>query len=118
LGGRNLKLVRTWVVRSGGLVFNPHFDFLEGRRVFERTQIAFLVVIQFGGQLLGQGVVGEPEVPLGVPRASGFDRSAYVAGLTFKPIFEVAVKCDYTYRHSEVAGSGTHLTDFALAYQF
>lgn len=59
-----------------------------------------------------------PEVPLGVPRASGFDRSAYVAGLTFKPIFEVAVKCDYTYRHSEVAGSGTHLTDFALAYQF
>jgi len=59
-----------------------------------------------------------PEAQLGVPRAGGFDRSAYVTGLTFKPIFEVAVKCDYTYRHSELAGSGTHLADFALAYQF
>lgn len=59
-----------------------------------------------------------PEAQLGVPRVGGFDRSAYVAGLTFKPIFEVAVKCDYTYRHSELAGSGTHVADFALAYQF
>ncbi len=59
-----------------------------------------------------------PEAQLGVPRGGGFDRSAYVTGLTFKPIFEVAVKCDYTYRHSELAGSGTHLADFALAYQF
>lgn len=59
-----------------------------------------------------------PEAQLGVPRMGGFDRSAYVTGLTFKPIFEVAVKCDYTYRHSELAGSGTHFADFALAYQF
>lgn len=60
-----------------------------------------------------------PEAPLGVPpRQPGLDRSAYVAGLTFRPIFEVAVKCDYTYRHTEVAGSGTQLVDFALAYQF
>ena len=51
-------------------------------------------------------------------RQPDFSRSAYVAGLTFKPIFEIAVKADYTYRHSEVAGSGTQLLNFALAYQF
>ncbi len=59
-----------------------------------------------------------PEAQLAVPQQPGFDRSAYVAGLTFKPIFEVAVKFDYTYRHTEVIDSGTQLLDFALAYQF
>jgi hypothetical protein len=59
-----------------------------------------------------------PESVLSAPRQPGCDRSAYVTGLTFKPIFEVAVKADYTYRHTEVAGSGTQLVNFALAYQF
>ena len=59
-----------------------------------------------------------PGAQLSGSRQPDFDRSAYVAGLTFKPIFEIAVKADYTYRHSEVAGSGTQLVDFALAYQF
>jgi hypothetical protein len=59
-----------------------------------------------------------PESPLGGRRQPGCDRSAYVAGLTFKPLFEIAVKADYAYRHTEVAGSATHVLDFALAYQF
>jgi hypothetical protein len=52
------------------------------------------------------------------PRQPGCDRTAYVSGLTFKPIFEIAVKADYTYRHSEVANSPSQQIDFALAYQF
>jgi hypothetical protein len=59
-----------------------------------------------------------PAAQLSGPQQRGVDRSAYVAGLTFKPLFEIAVKADYAYRHSEVAGSGTHLIDLALAYQF
>jgi hypothetical protein len=59
-----------------------------------------------------------PESTLAGPQKPGCNRSGYVAGLTYKPIFEVAIKADYTYRHTEVAGSGTQLLDFALAYQF
>ena len=80
--------------------------------------------LRSGMQLLAFFRYDRSDTQLDVPvalsgaRQPGFDRSAYVAGLTFKPIFEIAVKADYTYRHSEVAGSGTQLLDFALAYQF
>lgn len=59
-----------------------------------------------------------PESTLAGAKQLGCDRSAYVAGLTYKPIFEIAIKADYTYRHTEVAGSGTQLLNFGLAYQF
>lgn len=59
-----------------------------------------------------------PEQVLTAPRRAGFDRTAYVAGLTFKPIFEISIKADYTYRHTELADSGSHQLNLGLGYQF
>lgn len=59
-----------------------------------------------------------PEAVVTSRRQVGFDRSSYVAGLTYKPIFEIAIKADYTYRHTEVANSGSHLLNLGLGYQF
>lgn len=51
-------------------------------------------------------------------RRPGNDRSVYTAGLTFRPIFEIAVKLDYQHRHTEVAGSATNQINTGIAYQF
>lgn len=51
-------------------------------------------------------------------RRPGTDRSVYTAGLTFRPIFEIAVKLDYQHRHTEVAGGATNQINAAIAYQF
>ncbi len=89
------------------------YDVLRSLRLRSGTQlVAFFRYDRTDTQL------DVPAAAFGLPRQPGFDRSGYVTGLTFKPIFEIAVKVDYTYRHTEVAGSGTQLVDFALAYQF
>lgn len=51
-------------------------------------------------------------------RRPGNDRSVYTLGLTFRPIFEIAVKLDYQHRHTEVPGSATNQLNAAIAYQF
>ncbi len=48
----------------------------------------------------------------------GNDRTVYTAGLTLRPIFEIAIKLDYQLRQSEVIGSSRHFLNAALAYQF
>jgi len=54
----------------------------------------------------------------GFSRRPGNDRSVYTAGLTFRPIFEIAVKLDYQHRHTEVVDSNTNQINAAIAYQF
>jgi len=55
---------------------------------------------------------------IGLVRKAGMDRTVYTAGLTFRPILEVALKLDYQQRHSEVSGSNTNQINAAVAYQF
>ena len=55
---------------------------------------------------------------IGLVRKPGLDRTVYTAGLTFRPILEVALKLDYQHRYSEVSGSQTNQVNVAVAYQF
>lgn len=55
---------------------------------------------------------------LGYARQPGNDRTVYTAGLTFRPILEVAVKLDYQHRRTEVADSRVNQVNAAVAYQF
>lgn len=59
-----------------------------------------------------------PDAGLSLVRKPGTDRTVYTAGLTLRPIFEIAIKLDYQHRHTEVAGSATNLINAAIAYQF
>ena len=40
------------------------------------------------------------------------------AGLTFRPILEVALKLDHQHRFTDVSGSNTNQINVAVAYQF
>mgnify|MGYP000234553185 CR=1 FL=1 len=77
-----------------------------------------------GQQLIAFGRYERSDTQLDVPenvgllRKPGNDRSVYTAGLTYRPIFEIAVKLDYQHRHTEVAGSATNQINAGLAYQF
>ena len=55
---------------------------------------------------------------LGLTRKPGNDRTVYTAGLTFRPILEVALKFDYQHRYTNVSGSNTNQLNVAVAYQF
>ena len=55
---------------------------------------------------------------LGLVRKPGLDRTVYTAGLTFRPILEVALKFDYQHRFTEVSGSNGNQINVAVAYQF
>jgi hypothetical protein len=55
---------------------------------------------------------------VGLLRKPGNDRTVYTLGLTYRPIFEIAVKLDYQRRHTEVLGSATNQINAAIAYQF
>lgn len=55
---------------------------------------------------------------LGLVRKAGNDRTVYTAGLTFRPILEVALKLDYQHRFTDVSGSNTNQINVAVAYQF
>ena len=55
---------------------------------------------------------------IGLVRKPGLDRTVYTAGLTFRPILEVALKLDYQHRYSEVSGSQANQVNVAVAYQF
>lgn len=55
---------------------------------------------------------------LGLVRKPGNDRTVYTAGLTFRPILEVALKLDYQHRYTEVIGSNQNQLNVAVAYQF
>jgi hypothetical protein len=59
-----------------------------------------------------------PQTGLLLARRPGNDRSVYTLGLTFRPIFEIAVKLDYQHRYTEVAGSATNQINAGIAYQF
>ena len=78
-----------------------------------------------GFQLIAFGRYERTDTQLDVPdsglllsRKPGSDRTVYTLGLTFRPIFEIAVKLDYQHRHTEVAGSATNQVNAAIAYQF
>lgn len=78
-----------------------------------------------GFQLIAFGRYERTDTQLDVPqtglllsRRPGNDRSVYTLGLTFRPIFEIAVKLDYQHRHTEVAGSQSHQINAGIAYQF
>ncbi|HMU38609.1 MAG TPA: hypothetical protein PKE31_06315 [Pseudomonadota bacterium] len=84
-----------------------------------------LVPHNLGFQLLAFGRYERTDTQLSVPdsgvgfvRKPGNDRTVYTAGLTFRPILEVAVKLDYQRRHTEVADSATDQLNAAIAYQF
>lgn len=55
---------------------------------------------------------------LGLVRKAGNDRTVYTAGLSFRPILEVALKLDYQHRFTDVSGSNTNQINVAVAYQF
>lgn len=55
---------------------------------------------------------------LGFSRKPGNDRTVFTAGLTFRPILEIAAKLDYQYRVSDAPDSGRHTLNAGIAYQF
>lgn len=77
-----------------------------------------------GMQLIAFGRYERSDTQLDVPtetgrlRVPGNDRSVYTLGLSYRPIFEIAVKLDYQNRHTEIAGSNVNQINSAIAYQF
>ena len=75
-------------------------------------------LIAFGRYERSDTQLDVPQTGLLLTRRPGNDRSVYTLGLTFRPIFEIAVKLDYQHRHTEVAGSAGHQINAGIAYQF
>ena len=75
-------------------------------------------LIAFGRYERSDTQLDVPQTGLLLTRRPGNDRSVYTLGLTFRPIFEIAVKLDYQHRHTEVAGSASHQINAGIAYQF
>jgi hypothetical protein len=89
------------------------YDLLRPFKLRSATQL-----IAFGRYERTHTQLDVPEQEIMQARQPGNDRSVYTAGLTLRPILEIAVKLDYQLRHSEVAGSTRHLLNCGIAYQF
>lgn len=75
-------------------------------------------LVAFGRYERSDTQLDVPQTGLLLSRQPGNDRSVWTLGLTFRPIFEIAVKLDYQHRHTEVAGSATNQINAGIAYQF